>query len=131
MNFNRRERFALTDGVGTVPLPGTFLGANFENRITPIAPAVTIFTDETAGPDNKRGLSVTDTSAATSMSYKVVFLPFAFEAYGSPAQRIDREAHSARAVSRNVGGHVSFVPAEARRHGEQVAERDPGLLGGA
>ena len=37
----------LTDGIGTVPLPGTFLGANFENRITPIAPAVTIFTDET------------------------------------------------------------------------------------
>jgi hypothetical protein len=79
----------LTDGVGTVPLPGTFLGANFENRITPIAPAVHIFTDETAGPDNKRGLSVTDTSATTSMSYKVVFLPFAFEAYGSPAQRVD------------------------------------------
>ena len=66
----------LTDGVGTVPLPGTFLGANFENRITPIAPAVTIFTDETAGPDNKRGLSV------TTDGYKVVFLPFAFEAYG-------------------------------------------------
>jgi uncharacterized repeat protein (TIGR01451 family) len=79
----------LTDGVGTVPLPGTFLGANFENRITPIAPAVHIFTDETPGPDNKRGLSVTDTSATTSMSYKVVFLPFAFEAYGSPAQRVD------------------------------------------
>ncbi|HEV3478792.1 MAG TPA: hypothetical protein VG144_05015 [Gaiellaceae bacterium] len=73
----------LTDGVGTVPLPGTFLGANFENRITPIAPAVTIFTDETAGPDNKRGLSV------STDGYKVVFLPFAFEAYGSAAQRTD------------------------------------------
>jgi uncharacterized repeat protein (TIGR01451 family) len=79
----------LTDGVGTVPLPGTFLAANFENRITPIAPAVSIFTDETPGPDNKRGLSVTDTSSVTSLSYKVVFLPFAFEAYGSPAQRVD------------------------------------------
>lgn len=73
----------LTDGVGTVPLPGTFLGANFENRITPIDPAVTIFTDETPGPDNKRGLSV------TTPAYKVVFLPFAFEAYGSAAQRAD------------------------------------------
>jgi uncharacterized repeat protein (TIGR01451 family) len=73
----------LTDGVGTVPLPGTFLGANFENRITPIAPAVPIFTDETPGPDNKRGLSV------STGGYKVVFLPFAFEAYGSAAQRTD------------------------------------------
>jgi photosystem II stability/assembly factor-like uncharacterized protein len=73
----------LTDGVGTVPLPGTFLGANFENRITPIAPAVTIFTDETAGPDNKRGLSV------TTDGYKVVFLPFAFEQYGDAAQKAD------------------------------------------
>jgi uncharacterized repeat protein (TIGR01451 family) len=73
----------LTEGVGTVPLPGTFLGANFENRITPIAPAVTIFTDETAGPDNKRGLSV------STGTYKVVFLPFAFEQYGNAAQKAD------------------------------------------
>jgi photosystem II stability/assembly factor-like uncharacterized protein len=72
----------LTDGIGQVPLPGTFLGANFENRITPIAPAVTIFTDETPGPDNKRGLTF-------SGSYKVVFLPFGFEQYGSAAQRTD------------------------------------------
>jgi len=72
----------ITEGIGTVPLPGTFLGANFENRITPIAPAVAIFTDETPGPDNKRGLSF-------SGSYKVVFLPFGFEQYGSPAQRTD------------------------------------------
>jgi uncharacterized repeat protein (TIGR01451 family) len=72
----------ITEGIGTVPLPGTFLGANFENRITPIAPAVAIFTDETAGPDNKRGLSFSGT-------YKVVFLPFAFEQYGSAAQRTD------------------------------------------
>ena len=72
----------LTDGIGEVPLPGTFLGANFENRITPIAPAVAIFTDETPGPDNKRGLSF-------SGSYKVVFLPFGFEQYGSAAQRTE------------------------------------------
>ena len=72
----------ITEGIGIVPLPGTFLGANFENRITPIAPAVAIFTDETPGPDNKRGLSFAG-------SYKVVFLPFGFEQYGSPAQRTD------------------------------------------
>ena len=72
----------ITEGIGTVPLPGTFLGANFENRITPIAPAVAIFTDETPGPDNKRGLSFAG-------SYKVVFLSFGFEQYGSAAQRTD------------------------------------------
>ena len=70
----------LTDGIGAVPLPGTFLGANFENRITPIDPAITIFTDETPGPDNKRGLTFSGT-------YKVVFLPFGFEQYGSAADR--------------------------------------------
>jgi uncharacterized repeat protein (TIGR01451 family) len=72
----------LTNGIGQVPLPSTFLGANFENRITPIAPAVTIFTDETPGPDNKRGLTF-------SGSYKVVFLPFGFEQYGSAADRTE------------------------------------------
>lgn len=72
----------LTDGIGQVPLPGTFLGANFENRITPIDPAVAIFTDETPGPDNKRGLSFSGT-------YKVVFLPFGFEQYGSAADRTE------------------------------------------
>ena len=72
----------LTNGIGPVPLPGTFLGAEFENRITPIAPAVAIFTDETPGPDNIRGLTF-------SGGYKVVFLPFGFEQYGSAADRTE------------------------------------------
>jgi hypothetical protein len=72
----------LTNGIGPVALPGTFLGAEFENRITPIAPAVAIFTDEAPAPDNKRGLSF-------SGSYKVVFLSFAFEQYGSAADRTE------------------------------------------
>jgi uncharacterized repeat protein (TIGR01451 family) len=76
----------ITDGLADAELPPV-LGDNFENRITPNGPAGTIFTDETTGPDNKRGLSVTDTSAATSSSYKVVFLPFAFEAYGTADQK--------------------------------------------
>jgi uncharacterized repeat protein (TIGR01451 family) len=70
----------LTAGLGTVPLDHTVLGATFEDQITPITPAQAIFTDA-KGEDN--GLSV-----ATGV-YKVVFLAFPFEAYGTPADRTD------------------------------------------
>ncbi|MEJ2746994.1 MAG: hypothetical protein P8183_03630, partial [Anaerolineae bacterium] len=63
----------LTDGLGSVPLDHNVLNAAYEDQITPIAPAVTIFTDDTAQPD---GLSYTD-------GYKVVFLAFPFEGYGT------------------------------------------------
>src|SRR4030095_6975916 len=36
----------LTAGVGTVPVSSAVLGNNFEDRITPIAPATAIFTDD-------------------------------------------------------------------------------------
>jgi hypothetical protein len=68
----------LTAGLGTVTLDHTVLGATFEDQITPIAPAQAIFTDA-AGEDN--GLSV-----ATG-TYKVVFLAFPFEAYGTATDR--------------------------------------------
>jgi hypothetical protein len=67
----------LTTGLGTVPLDHSVLGAAFEDRITPISPAVTIFTDDTSQPN---GLSYTD-------GYKVVFLAFPFEAYGSATDK--------------------------------------------
>jgi hypothetical protein len=70
----------VTDGIGTVPLDHSVLGANFEDQITPIAPALTAFTDDSAASD---ALSVADGS------YKVVFLAFPFEAYGSAADRAD------------------------------------------
>ena len=60
-----------------MPLPAAFLGTDFENRITPIAPAVAIFTDDIGGRTN--GLSFSGT-------YKVVFLRVPVRAYGSAAQ---------------------------------------------
>jgi uncharacterized repeat protein (TIGR01451 family) len=72
----------LSAGLGTVPLDRTVLGNDFEDRITPIAPATAIFTDDSTAPD---GLSFNGGVG----SYKVVFLAFPFEAYGSAAQRSD------------------------------------------
>ncbi len=70
----------LTAGLSAVPIDHTVLGAAFEDRITPIAPAVGNFTDTTAAFD---GLQV------DSGTYKVVFLAFPVEAYGSAAQKAD------------------------------------------
>jgi hypothetical protein len=70
----------LTDGLGSVPLDHSVLDAEFEDQITPIDPAVAIFRDD-SGADN--GLSV-DTG-----TYKVVFLAFPFEEYGSADQKVD------------------------------------------
>jgi hypothetical protein len=67
----------LTDGLGTVALDHTVLNAAYEDQITPIGPAVTIFTDDASQPN---GLSYTD-------GYKVVFLAFPFEGYGSASDK--------------------------------------------
>ena len=66
------------DGAGTVPLDHSVLGANFEDQITPVGPATAAFTDATSAPD---ALTVADAG------YKVVFLAFPFEAYGTAAQK--------------------------------------------
>ena len=69
----------LTDGVGTVPIDHTVLGAAYEDRITPNGGAITIFVDDSAQAD---ALSFAGT-------YKVAFLAFPLEAYGSAAQKAD------------------------------------------
>ena len=69
----------LTAGVGTVPLDSTMLGNTFMDEITPNGGATGIFTDDAAKTD---GLSFSGT-------YKVVFLPFGFEEYGTAAQKAD------------------------------------------
>ena len=69
----------LTAGVGKVPLDATVLGNTFMDEITPNGGAVGIFTDDAAKTD---GLSFSGT-------FKVVFLPFAFEEYGTAAQKAD------------------------------------------
>ncbi|MGZ4493162.1 MAG: hypothetical protein ACXVWU_00550 [Nocardioides sp.] len=68
----------VTNGIGTVALDHTVLGANYEDRITPIDPAASAFTDGTGATD---GLTVADGA------YKVVFLAFPFEAYGSATDK--------------------------------------------
>jgi uncharacterized repeat protein (TIGR01451 family) len=70
----------VTDGIGSVPIDHTVLGANFEDQVTPVAPATPAFTDDSGQPD---ALSVADGG------YKVVFLAFPLEAYGSAAERAD------------------------------------------
>jgi len=70
----------LTAGLGTVALDHSVLGAAFEDQLTLVAPATAIFRDDSAA-DN--GLSL-DTG-----TYKVVFLAFPLEAYGTAAQKAD------------------------------------------
>lgn len=61
-------------GLGPVPLDHSVLNANYEDEITPLAPATPAFTDDSNAPD---ALTV-----ATD-GYKVAFLAFPFEAYGT------------------------------------------------
>jgi hypothetical protein len=70
----------LTAGLGSVALDHSVLGAAFEDRLTLIGPATAIFRDDTASDD---GLSV-DTG-----TYKVVFVAFPLEAYGTAANKAD------------------------------------------
>lgn len=69
----------ITAGVGTVPLDSTLLANTFMDEILPNGTATAIFTDDAGKPD---GLSFSGT-------YKVVFLAFPFEEYGTAAQRAD------------------------------------------
>jgi uncharacterized repeat protein (TIGR01451 family) len=70
----------VSDGIGAVPLDHSFLNAAFEDQVTPVAPAAPAFTDDGGATD---GLSVADGP------YKVVFLAFPMESYGSADQRAD------------------------------------------
>lgn len=68
---------SLTNGIGAVTLDLSVLGgAQFSDRLTLLGPATPIFTDDSAATD---GLSVIDGG------YKVVFLAFPFEEYGTTA----------------------------------------------
>jgi hypothetical protein len=62
-----------------VPLDHSVLKAAFEDKITPINGAMTAFTDDATDAD----------ALSFSSSYKVVFLAFPLEAYGSAAQKGD------------------------------------------
>ncbi len=68
----------VTGGIGTVALDHSVLGANYEDRVTPIDPAQAAFTDDTGAAD---ALTV------SAGGYKVFFAAFPIEAYGSAADR--------------------------------------------
>jgi len=70
----------VADGIGAVPLDHSVLGANFEDQVTPIAPATPAFTDDTGAAD---ALTV------AAGPYKVAYLAFPLEAYGTAAQKAD------------------------------------------
>jgi hypothetical protein len=66
--------------VGAVPIDHDVLDATFEDEVTPNGGAAPVFTDDGASPD---GL------AFANSTYKVVFLAFPMESYGTAAQRAD------------------------------------------
>jgi predicted alpha-1,2-mannosidase len=71
---------AVSSGIGTIPLDHSVLGSSYEDQITPITPATPAFTDDTSAPD---ALTV------AAGDYKVVFLAFPFEAYGTATDKAD------------------------------------------
>ena len=77
----------VTAVLGTTPLDHSVLAANFEDQITPIAPATSAFTDNTGA---------TDALTVASGTYKVFFLAFPVEAYGAPADKSALVDHAFR-----------------------------------
>lgn len=69
----------VTTGIGAVPLDHSVLGAAFEDQITPYGAALGAFTDDGGQTD----------ALSYSGTYKVVFLAFPLEAYGTAAQKSD------------------------------------------
>jgi len=69
----------VTGTIGTIPLDHAVLGANFEDRITPNGDASTAFTDDTAAAD----------ALTYGGTYKVMFLAFPLEAYGTAGDKVD------------------------------------------
>ena len=67
----------VTDGIGTIALDHSVLGAAFEDRITPNGTALAAFTDDSGEPD----------ALTYSGTYKVVFLAFGLESYGSASDK--------------------------------------------
>jgi hypothetical protein len=78
---------SVTSGLGILPYENgydTLFGGNdYSDQLTPVAPALTAFTD--TGTRETNGLLVEDTTLGSS--YKVMFLAFPYEAIDSAASR--------------------------------------------
>ena len=70
---------AVSDGIGDVPLDHSVLDAEYEDEITPNGTASPAFTDDDGQPD----------ALTYSGAYKVVFLAFPLEAYGTAGDKAD------------------------------------------
>jgi uncharacterized repeat protein (TIGR01451 family) len=79
----------VTSGIGTVPLDFSVLGgAPFMDQITPNGTATAAFVDD--GSSTQPPATGPQPDALTySGTYKVVFLAFPFEEYGTAAQKVD------------------------------------------
>jgi uncharacterized repeat protein (TIGR01451 family) len=69
----------VSDGIASVPLDHNVLRATFEDRVTPNGTAQPAFTDDGGSPD----------ALTFAGGYKVAFLAFPLEAYGSAADKAD------------------------------------------
>jgi uncharacterized repeat protein (TIGR01451 family) len=77
----------VTNGIGTIPLDHSVLGANFEDEVTPIGGALPAFMDDGTATGTSAPDALTYDNGAGS--YKVVFLAFPMEAYGSATDKSD------------------------------------------
>lgn len=82
----------VTNGIGTVPLNTSVLGAPFMDQITPNGGALTAFLDD-GSSDNPPHVGPQPDAltyfSGTAGTYKVVFLAFPFEEYGAAADKTD------------------------------------------
>jgi uncharacterized repeat protein (TIGR01451 family) len=78
----------VTNGIGTVPL-NPVLGAPFMDQITPNGGALTAFLDDGSNTSPAVGTGPQPDALTFSGTYKVVFLAFPFEEFGTAAQKAD------------------------------------------
>jgi hypothetical protein len=69
----------VSDGIGAVALDHSVLNATFEDQVTPNGTAQPAFTDDSGAAD----------ALTFAGDYKVAFLAFPLEAYGTAADKAD------------------------------------------
>ena len=95
----------VSNGIGTVPLDHSVLGgATFEDRINPINGALNAFTDDTTVAN----------ALSFSSTYKVVFLAFPFEAYGTAATEDRPDQSHVHVLRGSLVGHEDGTERKGR-----------------